>query len=140
MVGLCLVPLLLVGATSTLDWSKTPPPNENGALIEVQTCERGLGGHVKGTSSGLYALGIHYGFTGEMGNFSATFQPRMGLSATDHTNRNLPQTVQFEVGLQFLVGYEQYRIALDYWHLSNAGVTQPNIGMDMLGILGGITF
>jgi hypothetical protein len=140
MLPLCMIPLILVGYTTTLDWSKTPPPNENGPILEVQSCERGLGGHVKVTSRGLYAVGFQYGLGTELGPVSVTLQPRMGFSATDHTNRNLPQGVQFEVGLQFLIGIEQYRLALDYWHLSNAGITDPNIGMDLLGVLVGYAF
>lgn len=137
---LCLAPLLLAGYMSTITTSWHHGPNEDGAVVELQTCERGLGAHIRATSSGLYGLGAQYGLGTEVGPVSLTIQQRLGFSYVDHTNVNLPLRTQFEVGLQGLIGYGRYRIAVDYWHLSNAHLKAPNIGMDMASVMIGVTF
>ena len=112
----------------------------DGVVAELQTCETGLGAHVRATTSGLYGLGGHYGWTWHPGVLSITLQPRAGLSYVDHAVQALPQRTQFELGAQLLVGYNRYRLALDYWHLSNAGMTQPNIGLDLVSVMVGLAF
>ena len=137
---LCLAPLLLAGYAMTMNSSWHHGPNENGAIVEIQSCERGPAVHARMTTSGLYAAGLHYGLGTEVGPLTLTFQPRAGFSYVDHTNVNLPMGTQFELGLQGLVGYDRYRLGVDYWHMSNAGLKKPNIGMDMLSLMVGVTF
>lgn len=136
----CLAPLLLAGYMMTVSPFGHSSPNENGVIVELQTCERGAGGHVRASSSGLYALGLQYGIGTEFGPISLTFQPRAGFSHVDHENRNLPLGTQFELGGQMLVGYDRYRFAVDYWHLSNAGIKKPNLGMDTFSVMVGVAF
>ena len=143
---LCLAPLVLAGFMSTITTSWHKSPTENGAIVEVQTCERGLGAHVRAASSGYYGAGIQYGMGTEVGAVSLTIQPRVGFSYVDHpVPMNLPQRSQFELGLQGLVGYDRYRVAVDYWHMSNGaqlGLSnrRPNNGMDMMSVMVGVTF
>lgn len=137
---LCLAPVVLLGAALTIQtaWHRTQ--SVDGALLEVQTCESGLGAHVKASTAGLYAMGLHYGLTTTAGPWSLTLSPHAGLSYADRPIDALPLRSQFELGLQVLAGYERARIGLAYWHLSNAGLREPNIGVDLLILQTGFTF
>ena len=137
---LCLAPMLLIGLLSTIQTSWHRTASHDGVLVEAQTCETGLGLHAKAASSGLYAIGTHYGFSWRDGNWSATVQPHAGLSYADHPVRALPLRSQFEVGASVHLGYQSWRVGLSYWHLSNAGLRQPNTGLDLLAIQTGWTF
>lgn len=136
---MCLAPLVLVGylfgGSPLFD---APKPSIDGMLVDVQTCETGVGLHVRAAQSGLYSVGLQYGYTWELPqHFSLTMQPRAGLSYTDHTMIELPLKVQFELGAQLLLGYDRYRVGLDWWHLSNAGLKQPNYGVDTWALMVG---
>lgn len=137
---LCLAPLVLVGYLFTLQTSSHHSTMMNGAQIDVQTCESGLGLHAKATTSGLYSTGLHYGLTGEWGNYSVTLQPRVGFSVADRPVYELPSQVQFELGQQLILGYGDFRLAVEYWHLSNAYTKAPNIGMDFIILSSGWRF
>lgn len=138
---LCLAPLVLMGYALTMQTSWHHSENVNAHMIEVQTCEKGLGMDAKASTAGLFGLGLQYGFTlVESEKFSLTFLPKAGLSYTTVPRSELPMTGQFEVGAQFLVGYEDFRVGLEYWHLSNAGLQKPNIGLDMLVVQTGWRF
>lgn len=102
------------------------------AMIEVQTCETGLGFDAKAATNGLYGFGLQYGFSHQFGDdYRVTFTPKAVLSYTDRTVYELPQDVQFGIGAQLLVGYKQFRVGAELWHLSNAGITSPNIGLNL---------
>lgn len=137
---ICLAPLVLIGHLLTIQtpWHKTA--NLDGQVLDVQSCETGLGLHVKASTSGLYALGTHYGWTWHPGVFSLTLQPRVGLSHVDRPVEALPMRTQFELGTQVLIGYDRWRVGIEYWHLSNAGLMLPNVGLDMIGVLVGVAF
>lgn len=137
---MCFAPLVLIGYALTVqtDWHKTQ--NVDAPMIEVQTCEQGVGAHLKASAAGLYALGVHYGFHGEAGPWSVTFQPQAGFSYADHPIDALPMRTQFELGAQFTVGYERLRIGVEYLHFSNAGLKSPNIGLDMIVLQTGWRF
>lgn len=136
----CLAPLILAGQLFTV----TVPGHVsdlNGQYVEVQTCERGVGLHAKAATNGLFAFGLHYGFKiVDADKFSITFQPKAGLSYTTVERPELPLQGQFEVGAGLVFGYDQFRVGVEYWHLSNAGLEQPNIGVDMIGITTGWRF
>ena len=137
---MCLAPLVLVGSLTTVQTSWHHTASHDGAVVEVQTCERGLGLHAKAATSGLYALGAQYGFAWQSGPWSATIQPSAGLSYADHPVHALPLRTQFEVGLSAFVGYRDWRVGVSYWHLSNAGLKTPNIGLDLIAIQAGWVF
>lgn len=141
MMGLCLAPVVLAGALMTIQTSWHKTESVDGALFEFQTCERGAGAHLRATSSGVYGLGAHYGFQWELGSgWVTTIQPRAGFSYVDHPVDALPLRTQFELGLQWSAGRGRWRAALDYWHLSNAGLTPGNVGLDMISTLLGVVF
>lgn len=144
---LCLAPIVLIGQLFTQSWSFTGPhefnhqTNLDGQVIEVQTCETGAGVVVNAATNGLYGAGVQYGFTAELGKWRATLQPQFGASYVDHPLRELPRRTQFEVGAELLLGYEQYRLGVKYWHMSNGGGhTSNNIGVNLIAIMGGWAF
>lgn len=138
---ICLAPLVLIGHLLTIQtpWHKTA--NLDGQVLDVQSCETGLGLHAKASTSGLYAIGPHYGWTWHPGErWSLTLQPRMGLSYVDHPVKALPMRTQFELGTQVLIGYDRWRIGVGYVHFSNAGLRSPNTGLDLIELLAGVAF
>lgn len=137
---LCLAPLILIGHAFTIQTPTHHTENVDGTMIEAQTCESGLGLHAKASTAGLYGLGLHYGLTGTWGDWSATISPHAGLSYADVASDAVPLKKQFELGLQVLGGYKRMRIGISYWHLSNAGLMEPNIGLDMIILQTGWTF
>ena len=138
---ICVAPLMLVGYLFTLQTPSHHSTLLNGAVIELQTCETGLGAHIKASSSGLYASGIQYGLTWQITpKWSMTLSPRLGLSYVDHPVYELPMRTQFELGTQLLFGYDRWRGGVGYWHLSNGGMKDPNIGVDLLEVLTGWRF
>lgn len=143
---LCFAPLVLLGQVLTMDHnalghSHHMTSNVNAPMVEVMTCEKGPGLDLKASTAGLFGVGLQYGFAlHESATWSLTVLPKAGLSYTDKPRHELPMTAQFEVGWQLLVGYGNYRAGLEYWHLSNAGIQQPNIGLDMLVVQTGWRF
>lgn len=133
MLGMCLAPLILMGHMLTIEtpWHQVKE-NQDGQVVEAMTCDKGLGFDVKASTSGFYGFGAQYGFKWEGEAWSFTFLPKAGLSYVDHPVYELPQRTQFEVGAQALVEYKRFVMGVEYWHLSNAGMTKPNIGMDFL--------
>ena len=94
----------------------------------------------KASNSGLYGLGLQYGWTWGDAHRSLTLQPKVGLSYVDRPEPALPLRTQFEVGAQLLFGYDRARLGLEYWHLSNAGLKEPNTGLDLIVIQTGWVF
>lgn len=137
---ICFAPLVMAGYLFTMQPNQSHVTNMDGGLLEVQTCEQGLGLQGKASTSGLYGLGAHYGMQIELGQFALTVQPFGGVSYVDHPVHELPQRTQFEIGAELLVSYKQARVGVQYWHLSNAGMTRPNIGLDMIGVTMGWSF
>lgn len=150
VASLCLAPVVLVGYLMHQQVASPVIKNstiENATMIEVQTCEKGFGVDAKAATNGLYGAGIQYGFKFEpVDKFSVIFIPKFGMSYVDHPVRELPQRTQFGLGAQVLFGYEQFRVGLELWHISNgAGLglnvsEKQNIGADMIAIQTGWVF
>ncbi len=137
----CFVPVVLVGYMWTIQTSWHHTTTMDAPMIEVQSCEVGLGMDIKAATSGLFGVGFQYGWKWEWAeHWSATFLPKAGLSHTLHQVYELPSQTQFEVGAQLLFGYDKLRLGVEYWHLSNAGFQQPNIGLDMIVLQTGWAF
>lgn len=136
----CLAPVVLIGYMMSMETSWHQTTDVSAPMLEVQTCERGFGLDAKASSAGFYGLGSQYGFQWQSSDWSLGLIPKAGLSYVDHPEPSLPLRTQFELGLQVLGGYQQTRIGLEYWHLSNAGLRSPNIGMDFLILQAGWAF
>jgi len=138
---LCFAPIVLLGFATTIETSWHKTPNEDGTVIEIQTCDKGIGIDVKLSMSGLYGIAVQYGLQKDVGNgVTIALLPKAGASYVDHPNEALPSRTQFEVGAQLLVGYGRYRFGVEYWHMSNAGMEYPNVGQDMVIFQTGFKF
>lgn len=137
---MCLAPLLLIGYLFTMQtpWHQTSVVTA--PMVEVQTCETGWGLDAKASTAGFYGVGGQYGWQWTQEHYRLGLLPKVGFSAVDHPEPALPLGTQFEVGLQVLGGYDQWRMGIEYWHLSNAGLKSPNIGMDFLVLQTGVAF
>lgn len=137
---LCLAPLVMMGYAMTVQtpWHRTT--DVSAQIIEVQSCEAGPGVHAKAAGSGLYGAGAHYGISVSQGPWSLTLQPQAGISYVDRPVQEVPLRTQFEVGAELLVGYQTFRVAVQYWHLSNAGLQRPNVGLDLIALQTGWRF
>jgi len=142
---LTLAPVALVGYMQATDLhfrggSSSGAAVGNAVLFEGMTSATGLGLGAKASTNGLYGIDLQYGLTWKGEQWSLSFIPKLGFSATSNTVKELPQDVQFGLGAQFLFGYEHYRAGIELWHLSNAGVTAPNIGLNLPVIQVGYSF
>ena len=138
---MCFAPLIMIGYLFTLHPNAAHTTNMNTNIVEVQTCETGLGAHARATGNGLYAGGLQYGLTWSFApDWSLTFAPRAGVAYVDHDVRELPLRTPFELGAQFFFGFKSARFGVEYLHLSNAGLKDPNIGIDFVGAIGGMVF
>lgn len=135
MLGLCWVPLVIVGGNYALqtDWHHSE--HITAPFVEVQTCRDGLGAHLAGGPEPWVAGGIHYGWTQNLGQgWSVTLQPKAGLS---YSNTMHPwqgrQVTKFEVGLNLLVCWDRWCGVAGYRHMSNGkGYDPSNAGVDFL--------
>lgn len=137
---LCFAPILLAGYLTAIQTPWHHTTHVVSPMIEVQTCETGVGFDVKAASSGFYGVGTQYGWRWSTNDYSIGLLPKAGFSFVDHPEPALPLGTQFELGLQLLGGYQRTRLGLEYWHLSNAGLKSPNIGMDFLVLQVGWAF
>lgn len=136
----CLAPVLLTGY---LFMAQTHVTDLHGPMIEMQTCDRGLGLDLKAASTsaaGLYAIDLQYGWKWRIGDFSFGLLPKAGLGYHDVQLYEEQSKGTFSVGGQFLLGYKQGRIGLEYWHMSNAGLGHQNWGLETIAVMGGWSF
>lgn len=137
---MCLAPVILLGYLLTVQTAWHHTTTMDAPMLEVQTCETGLGAAVSVSASGLAGAVAQYGWQYTLGPFSATIQPKAGVSHAMHQVYELPAQTQFQVGLGLLVGYQSFRVGVEYQHLSNAGLVSPNIGLDMIAVQSGWAF
>lgn len=145
MMSLCLAPVLLLGSLMTSQVTTHVSPETkrstgSGVLAEVMTCDTGLGLDAKASTNGLYAVDLQYGLKLTRGNFSLAFIPKGGVSYADHEVKELPQQTQFSVGAQLLGSYKDFNVGVELWHLSNAGMTDRNVGLNMIALQTGWRF
>ena len=136
----CFAPVVLMGYLMTLQTTWHHTATFDAPMLEVQTCERGIGADVKVSASGLSAIDLQYGWQWRNEAWSLTIQPKAGLSHAMQPVYELPSQTQFSLGASLLMGYQQWRVAMEYWHLSNAGLAEPNIGLDLLVLSRGWAF
>ena len=136
----CVTPVILLGYLLTVQTSWHHTTTMDAPMLEVQTCETGVGAAVNVSASGLAGLVGQYGWQWRAGDWSATIQPKAGFSHAMQPVYELPSQTQFQLGMGLLAGYQHWRIGLEYQHLSNAGLAQPNIGLDLIAVQSGWAF
>jgi len=146
---LCLAPVVLLGYMTNFEIRNrvSTPTSMSGTVLQVQSCERGLGVDVKVSSVGIYGADLQYGVQWvPEESYTVTLTPRLGISYVDHPVHELPQRAQFGLGGALTLGYKHARIGLEWWHASNGRALglnvsdKPNIGVDMVAIMGGWSF
>lgn len=137
---MCWAPLILVGYLVTVQTAWHHTTTMDAPMLEVQTCETGPAIAIDVAASGLLGAVAQYGWQWRVGDWSATIQPKAGMSHTMHHVYELPAQTQFQVGLGLLFGYQSWRLGVEYQHLSNAGMASPNIGLDLIAIQTGWAF
>lgn len=141
LLSMCFAPVLMLGSALTIQTPTHKTSDVDGMVYEVMTCEKGLGVGAKGSTAGLFGVDLQYGIPiFENTPITLTFIPKAGLSYTTQPRPELPMTGQFELGAQMMFGYKDFRFGAEYWHLSNAGLQQPNTGLDMIVIQTGWSF
>ncbi len=133
VMALCLAPTLMLGGAATLHPNTAHTSDRDGVTMEAQTCTTGLGAHVFVLSSGFGAVGIQYGIPIPL-PFRSTLiiQPFFGGSHTTRPTPELPQTTQFWTGANVMVRRSGWLVGAKWGHASNAGMTAPNIGLDLV--------
>lgn len=137
---MCVAPVILLGYLLTVQTAWHHTTTMDAPMLEVQTCETGLGAAVNVSASGLFGAVAQYGWQWQAGDWSATIQPKVGMSHAMRQVYELPAQTQFQVGLGLLFGYQSWRIGIEYQHLSNAGLASPNIGLDLIAMQSGWAF
>ena len=139
---MCFAPLMLIGYLFTLHPNPAHMSSLNSTLVEFQTCEQGPGLDLKASNSGVYAASAQYGFSlvNQEGTTSFTLTPKFGVGMIDQPLPELSTTTNFSLGLQLLARYEFLTLGTEYWHLSNAGLGERNTGLDMIALMGGVSF
>lgn len=137
---LCFAPIVLLGALTTLHPNSFHTSSFDGSVLEVQSCEEGLGVNLKAADSGIYSGTIQYGMFHRTGDWSFGLTPNLGGGVIDHHVPELSTRVNFSLGLQVSAGYRDGRVAVEYWHQSNANTGLHNAGLDLIAIMGGWVF
>lgn len=137
---MCLAPVILIGYLLTIQTSWHQTSTMDAPMLSVQTCEIGIGAAVNVSASGLAGLVGQYGWQWRAGDWSVTLQPKAGLSHAMQPVYELPAQTQFQLGLGLLVGYQSWRVGVEYGHASNAGLVSPNIGIDTISLQTGWAF
>ena len=106
---------------------------------------KGLGIGINASTAGIGSVDAHYTLRGDQGPWMLGLSPFLGISYA-YQLHELPQQVQFSMGLQGLVAYEHYTMSLQYWHMSDgdalglAWSPRENIGLDLLTLQAGINY
>lgn len=138
---MCLEAMVLVGYLMTAQPNPSHITNLDGPLLEVQTCERGVGAFAKASPSGVGAVGVQYGAQWHPADqWTLTITPQFGVGLLDRHVHEVSSQVNFSLGLNAMLGFRRSRVAVEYWHHSNAGLGRQNAGLDMLALMGGWAF
>ena len=130
-------PEISSGYVETLQPNKWHTSDVSGPFFAFQSSPDGLGINAKAVPmQGLYALGAQYGF--RIPDTPITITPSAGLAYSSEPRRELPLRTPFSLGLNIGTQLGPGRLSAEYWHLSNAGLKQPNIGLDNLAVMYGV--
>jgi hypothetical protein len=143
MVGLCLIPLVIVGYTQTIQTEWHTSKDISGPSLEVQSCAKGLGARVAAGEEWVQ-VGPQYGYTWSLGQgWAITGQVHGGLgySNTFHPTTGIRQVTKWNGGVDILLHYGRYNVKVGYDHMSNGrGLDPTNHGQDMMTVGVGYSF
>ena len=133
---MCLSPVIMIGYAFTMMINNAHSTSLDGPIVEAQTCRRHWGAYASVIGSGFYTAGLQYG----IGLGRVTIQPFVGVSYVDHVVFELPLRTQFDLGVRANIAVGATQCAVKYEHASNAGLRQPNNGVDLVSIGCGMEF
>ena len=136
----CLEPLILAGYLFMARPGRLNGSELNGASVEVQSCERGLGASFKAVQSGVYSGAVQYGYQIPVGDFTLTILPKFGLGYVDVIVYEQTSKANFYLENQFLLGYDKYYVGTSFSHMSNGGLGDRNGALDMISVSAGFKF
>lgn len=117
----------------------------NDTVISGLSNRQGFGLGANLSLARLGSMDLHYTVSIERGPWATSLSPFFGLSYADKIPE-LPQTVQFSMGIQGLVSYRSAIMSVQYWHMSNGSALglalteKQNIGLDLFILQAGWTF
>jgi len=128
-------PHAYMGYVDTFQPNKYHTSQIQGPTGKFETSPEGLGASARVGPGGLFSLGAQYGY--KIPETPITITPSAGMAYVDQPMRELPLKTPFALGLQAGIDIPKTKAKLiaEYLHLSNAGLKQPNIGMDMGSIM-----
>lgn len=139
---ICLAPMIALLGVVTLQPNPHHTSNMDGVQVEGQSCVEGLGLYATATSSELYTGGMQYGYPVQL-----TAQARLigqvfvGASYPSRWVPELPNQVQFDVGVRLLLQLHRTVLQVAWQHDSHAGLGRDvirdgmrygNTGLDLL--------
>jgi len=143
--GVLLLGLLSATELHTNVSSDTYQKLSRGPALTWLSDRRGLGMGINAAAAGLASVDAHYSVSHETGPYVYTLSPFFGLSGA-YQFHELPQGIQFSMGLQGLVSYRAMTLGVQYWHMSNGSALGlaltdvQNIGLDLLSVQLGYSY
>jgi len=128
------------GYVDTFEPNRSHTSDLQGPMAKFETSPEGLGAAARIGPGGLFTLGAQYGYT--IPGTPLTITPSAGMAYVDKSMPELPIKTPFALGLQagIPLGDTKARLIAEYLHLSNAGLKEPNTGMDMGAVMLGYPF
>lgn len=136
-------PQASLGYVDTFQPNKWHTSTIQGPMAKFETSPEGLGANARIGPEGLFSLAAQYGL--QIPGTPITITPSAGMAYVDKGMPELPLKTPFALGLQGSLSLKDFeslpeslrkaRIMAEYIHLSNAGLKQPNIGMDMGSVM-----
>jgi hypothetical protein len=114
-------------------------------VVSVLSNRDGFGVGANLSLARIGSIDAHYTVSMQSGSWAVSLSPFFGASYADSI-RELPQTVQFSMGLQGLASYQSAVVSLQYWHMSCgsaiglAWTDKQNIGLDLFALQAGWAF
>lgn len=149
MLETCLLPLILMGYALPVSTPLHPAGVTGSPIVEVRTCNTGLGAFGKITKD-VSMAGLQYGFSKDVQHVTYTVTPQLGLSFSDNI-KSLPCDEQYMLGLELGIAYKGFLSKVSYSHMSdgralglcpdnNKTCSKPNLGIDLIAITTGFEF
>ena len=142
MFELCMIPMLFLSYTATIQTSWHTSADIGGPSAEFQTCRDGLGGRVAFNDQFVQA-GPQYGYTWQISgpwSVTANIHGGYGGSNTVHPRTGVRQITTLNVGASVSLNLDRYSLKLGADHMSNgSGLNPANVGQDMITVGFGIS-
>ena len=135
MFELCMIPMLFLSYTATIQTSWHTSASLDSPSFEFQTCRDGFGGRVAASDQFVQA-GPQYGYTWQISgpwSVTANIHGGLGFSNTIHPTSGIRQVTLYNGGVGISLNYDRYSVKCGYDHMSNGrGLDPTNHGQDLV--------